>query len=482
MDACKVGARQGDKAVVRREEEGKIVLEVSTKVDNGRREMKTRMRFKWINLIGIRKMKREEKRRLMMKRIGVRREDEDAMMRMEKKKVDKEEENDGILFECSFYPQFSSSSSSSPFFLIFNNSSSPIIFYPSSDVILKNMSSSPSLKRIVEQTKMNKLKREEMIYFQNEQEDEENEKHFYPKGMISLLEKDGDGAESMTRVDSSNLPLYPSSTSTHFSSCLSEEQTLKQRSEIEQILRGKNEDREWSTDTGHRGVNSSGKSTYSTGTSDRFARCVPLHQAPLSNQTESKVIQCNSSKTEMQSLLNQKTLKRSIPKSPRHEKYSKNVTERMIGHSNEYPGNGAFKPLKQCSPSTSSSFPGTTLPRQITFSLILLFFLNPTQQVMFQVSCYLQTFLNFHLQVISTAQSSDEKSQFSSMILLNLNEDKLNRNPINDSKNEPLIRHNLSCRTEEGYKLPLEQFSLETCAKCYFYMPDWAFKQNSKLR
>lgn len=84
--------------------------------------------------------------------------------------------------------------------------------------------------------------------------------------------------------------------------------------------------------------------------------------------------------------------------------------------------------------------------------------------------------------MISAAQSSEE-SQFSSMILLNLNEDKLSdEKSINAVKTQSLIRHNLSCRTEEGYKLPLEQFSLETCAKCYYYMPDWAFKPNSKLR
>lgn len=72
------------------------------------------------------------------------------------------------------------------------------------------------------------------------------------------------------------------------------------------------------------------------------------------------------------------------------------------------------------------------------------------------------------------------------MILANLNEEKVT-NEKSFSGEEKFVdssrtRDNLSCRTEEGYKLPLQQYSLETCAKCYFYMPDWAFKPNSKLR
>ena len=40
----------------------------------------------------------------------------------------------------------------------------------------------------------------------------------------------------------------------------------------------------------------------------------------------------------------------------------------------------------------------------------------------------------------------------------------------------------ISCRTESGFKVPFNQYSLETCGKCYYYMPDWAFKPNSKYR
>lgn len=38
------------------------------------------------------------------------------------------------------------------------------------------------------------------------------------------------------------------------------------------------------------------------------------------------------------------------------------------------------------------------------------------------------------------------------------------------------------CRSELGFPLPLPQYTLHTCGKCYFYLPDWAFKPGRKLR
>lgn len=40
----------------------------------------------------------------------------------------------------------------------------------------------------------------------------------------------------------------------------------------------------------------------------------------------------------------------------------------------------------------------------------------------------------------------------------------------------------ISCRTSSGFRVPFDQYLLETCAKCYFFMPDETFKTNSKLR
>lgn len=42
-------------------------------------------------------------------------------------------------------------------------------------------------------------------------------------------------------------------------------------------------------------------------------------------------------------------------------------------------------------------------------------------------------------------------------------------------------RANISCRIELGIKLPLFLYALHTCGKCYFYLPDYAFKQGRKL-
>lgn len=37
------------------------------------------------------------------------------------------------------------------------------------------------------------------------------------------------------------------------------------------------------------------------------------------------------------------------------------------------------------------------------------------------------------------------------------------------------------CRIEAGIKLPFSMYTLHTCGKCYFYLPDWAFKPARKL-
>ena len=39
-----------------------------------------------------------------------------------------------------------------------------------------------------------------------------------------------------------------------------------------------------------------------------------------------------------------------------------------------------------------------------------------------------------------------------------------------------LVSANIACRTELGFSLPFEGYALDTCAKCYNYMPTYAFK------
>ena len=37
------------------------------------------------------------------------------------------------------------------------------------------------------------------------------------------------------------------------------------------------------------------------------------------------------------------------------------------------------------------------------------------------------------------------------------------------------------CRTESGYRMPLDWYVLDTCARCYNYMPATAFKDDMKF-
>ncbi|GIY18317.1 uncharacterized protein CEXT_46871 [Caerostris extrusa] len=40
----------------------------------------------------------------------------------------------------------------------------------------------------------------------------------------------------------------------------------------------------------------------------------------------------------------------------------------------------------------------------------------------------------------------------------------------------------ISCRTERGYLLPLEEYRKDTCARCYYYLPSFAFHDSKKLK
>lgn len=40
----------------------------------------------------------------------------------------------------------------------------------------------------------------------------------------------------------------------------------------------------------------------------------------------------------------------------------------------------------------------------------------------------------------------------------------------------------IQCRTEWAIELPFEMYVLDTCARCYHYMPDSAFKPGYKFR
>ncbi|GFT76207.1 g_PROTEIN_RECEP_F2_3 domain-containing protein [Nephila pilipes] len=50
------------------------------------------------------------------------------------------------------------------------------------------------------------------------------------------------------------------------------------------------------------------------------------------------------------------------------------------------------------------------------------------------------------------------------------------------SDNETDMFFSISCRTERGYLLPLEEYRKDTCARCYYYMPSFAFHDDKKLR
>ncbi|GIY53775.1 g_PROTEIN_RECEP_F2_3 domain-containing protein [Caerostris darwini] len=50
------------------------------------------------------------------------------------------------------------------------------------------------------------------------------------------------------------------------------------------------------------------------------------------------------------------------------------------------------------------------------------------------------------------------------------------------SDNDTDIFFSISCRTERGYLLPLEEYRKDTCARCYYYLPSFAFHDSKKLK
>ncbi|CAL1288708.1 unnamed protein product [Larinioides sclopetarius] len=50
------------------------------------------------------------------------------------------------------------------------------------------------------------------------------------------------------------------------------------------------------------------------------------------------------------------------------------------------------------------------------------------------------------------------------------------------SENETDFFFSIACRTERGYLLPLDEYRKDTCARCYYYLPSFAFHDSRKLR
>ncbi|XP_035205389.1 uncharacterized protein LOC118180393, partial [Stegodyphus dumicola] len=47
------------------------------------------------------------------------------------------------------------------------------------------------------------------------------------------------------------------------------------------------------------------------------------------------------------------------------------------------------------------------------------------------------------------------------------------------SDNETDLFYIMSCRTERGIQLTLDEYRRDTCARCYHYLPDFAFRDDS---